>query len=265
MLNYLYFSAMSRIVTDKKILITLTLIFSASVNCAEVNVAASANLTYVMPVIAGTFEQQTGNRLRLTLGSTRSMVYQLIRGAPFEVFLSADDLAVKRLQSENLHQGDSVVYATGQLCFFAGKQSGLRLSADLVSLKEAFGKEGFKYFAIANPETAPYGAIAMKALQKAGVFEVLKGSLVFGDNAAQTAQFALSGSVDAALLPCSMTQMPALKAQGQALPVAATLYDPLRQSMLLLKGAGESAASFFQFMQTPEVKNILLEHGYLAP
>ncbi len=238
---------------------------TSPLSAKEISVAASANLSFVMPSIIETFEKQTGIGVNLTLGSTRSMSHQIIRGAPFEVFLSADQESVDYLQQADLHAADNVVYALGQLCVFVGNNVFKHADAEFELLATTLDKGLTTRIAIANPDTAPYGVAAQQLLTAQGYWQIVAPDLVLGENAAQAAQFALSGAVDLALLPCSMSQSEQFMAKGLSQPIAAALYSPLKQSMLLLKGASESARRFFQFMQTNQVKDILLENGYLLP
>jgi molybdate transport system substrate-binding protein len=193
------------------------------------------------------------------------MSYQIIRGAPFEVFLSADQRSVDYLQQADLHAGDSVIYALGQLCVFVGNNIIKHFDGEIGLLATSLDTGLIRRIAIANPETAPYGVAARQLLTTQGYWQIVAADLVLGENAAQAAQFALSGAVDLALLPCSMSQSEQFMAKGLSQPIDSALYSPLKQSMLLLKGASESARRFFQFMQTKLVKDILLKNGYLLP
>ena len=116
-------------------------------------------------------------------------------------------------------------------------------------------------FAIANPKIAPYGQIAREALHSAGVWAVVADKLVVGQNAMQTAQFAASGSVDAALIPYSLALDPRFAVRGRSILVSEELYHPLDQGMVLIRGAGKQARAFFTFLQSDYAKSRFEESG----
>ncbi len=231
----------------------------------DASVAAAASLTYAMPQISEQFQRNSGHRIQLTFGSSRNLMRQIIQGAPFELFLSADETSVERLAARSLTQGDGVIYALGRLVVFKPNRSEVRLTADLSFLENAVEERQLQRLAIANPETAPYGAIALEALRNAGVWEHVKPHIVMGENALQAAQYGLSGSADAAIFPLAIASIPVFARRGVFLPVADALYRPLRQKMVLLKKSGKAARAFYQYLQSPEAQSILRSHGFGEP
>lgn len=228
----------------------------------DASVAAAASLTYAMQELSDRFQHTGSHRIRLTLGSSRNLMRQIIQGAPFELFLSADEASVECLAARSLTKGDGVVYALGRLVVFKPNRSQVQLTADLRFIENAIKDGQLQRLAIANPETAPYGAIALEALRNAGVWELAKPYVVTGENALQAAQYGLSGSADAAIFPLAITSIPVFARRGVFLPVADALYRPLKQKMVLLKNSSEAARAFYQYLQTPEAKSILTSHGF---
>ena len=231
----------------------------------DANIAAAASLTYAMRELGDRFQRTGSHRIRLTFGSSRNLMRQIIQGAPFELFLSADEASVERLAARSLTKGDGVVYALGRLVVFKPNRSEVRLTADLSFLANAVEKKRLQRLAIANPETAPYGAIALEALRNAGVWELVKPYLVTGENALQAAQYGLSGSADAAIFPLAIASIPVFARRGVFLPVADALYRPLKQKMVLLKNSSAAARAFYRYLQSPEAKSILTSHGFGEP
>ena len=122
-----------------------------------------------------------------------------------------------------------------------------------------------KHFAIANPEHAPYGRAARQALQHAGLWEKIEGRLVLGENVAQATQFAASGSAEGGIIPLSLAKSPAVAVLGSFAPLPEEWHAPLRQRMVLLKGAGDTARDFYAFMQNPTARAVLVRYGFVLP
>jgi len=248
-----------------KLIIIAWLVVHADQNCAgEARVAAAASLTFAAAELSRVFERNSLHKAKITIGSSFNLMRQIEQGAPFEVFLSADEIAVQELYSKSLTTGRGVIYAIGTLVLFRANFSKLPLDSRLDNLIHWIRTKQLKHLAIANPETAPYGVIAKHALQKVGVWELSKPLLVLGDNAAQTAQFGLS-SADAALIPYALALRPTFANRGSYIPISKHLYNPLYHQMVLLKGRGDAAVAFYQFLQGPIARDILESHGFGVP
>jgi molybdate transport system substrate-binding protein len=119
--------------------------------------------------------------------------------------------------------------------------------------------------AIANPELAPYGRAAREALLKKGLWDPLTGRIVLGENVNQTAQFALTGGVEAAFIPYSIVVTPNFKDRGRSVLVPESLHEPIRQRMVPVKGTGETARALYDFVRGPEGRAILERYGFSVP
>jgi molybdate transport system substrate-binding protein len=227
----------------------------------EPNIAAASSLNYVLPQIAARFQETNGHSVKLIFGSSTSLVQQILAGAPFEVFLSADTESAAVLIDHAVTEGPAIVYGQGRLALFTMRGSAVALSPDLKLLGDPSSLQAIGRFAIANPEVAPYGQISREALQAAGVWERIADRLVIGQNAMQTAQFAVSGSVDAALIPYSIAVDPRFIDRGTSVLLADTLYRPLDHVMVLLRGAGDGAKAFFSFLQSDFAKSTFRQSG----
>ena len=247
-------------------LILLTLLSSPVFASADIPIiAAAASVKFALQDIAEAFYQDTGNVVRISYSSSGNLTRQIQQGGPFELFLSANASYVKHLyqQQKTLDQG--TVFALGRLALLTSNNSPLLLDAHLNGLKLALQKGQLQRFAIANPEHAPYGVAAREVLQQLGLWELAQSHLVIGENAAQAAQFASSGAAQVGLISYSLALAPTLQNRTRFLLVPASLHQPLQQTMVLLKNAGETAKLFFNYLQQDKARAILSRYGYTAP
>jgi molybdate transport system substrate-binding protein len=230
-------------------------------------VAAAADLKFALSEIAGRFERETGGRLRLTFGSSGSFTHQIEQGAPFELFLSADEDFVFRLADRGLAEDRGTLYAIGRIVLFAPHGSPLAVDPEFAGLREALAEGRIRHFAIPNPEHAPYGRAARAALRHARLWEQLELRLVLGENAAQAMQFAASGSSQGGVVPLSLSLAPEIAKLGSFAPIPADWHasEPLRQRMVLLPRAGPVARRFYAYLQEPAARSIFVRFGFVLP
>ena len=233
---------------------------------AEVPViAAAANLSFALPEIAAAFERATGRRVKLAFGSSGNLARQIVQGGPYELFLSADEERAQFVHERGRAEDAGRVYAIGRLALFAPAGSPVRVDPQLTGLAEALRTGTLHRVAIANPELAPYGAAAREVLVRQGMWEALQGRLAIGENVGQAAQFALTGAVQAAFIPYSIVRAPTFQGKGSAVLVPEGMHAPIRQRMVVLEGAGDTARAFQAFMESPEARTILVRFGFTAP
>jgi len=158
-----------------------------------------------------------------------------------------------------------VPYATGRIVLFAPHGSPLQLDAQAAGLQAALAGKRIRRFAIANPEHAPYGRAAEQALRKLGLWDALQGKLVLGENVSQAAQFAGSGSAQGGIFAYSLALSPGVAKLGRYVLLPESLHQPLRQRMVLIKGAGETARRFYEYLQQPAARKILTQYGFALP
>ena len=232
------------------------------VKAGEIRVAAAASLHHALPEIVEAFERITGHNLKLTFGASGNLARQIAQGAPFDLFLSANEDYVDFLTESGVTEGERVVYAIGRLVLFIPKGSRVSSTSDLQGLMASQRDGRLKRIAIANPLHAPYGIAARAALQRAEAWDVLVPHLVMGENVGQATQFALSGAVDAAIISLSNVLLPQIEKRGTYVVVADHLYPPLRQRMVLIKNSTILAREFYAFMQQPQAQEILMRYGF---
>lgn len=229
------------------------------------NIAAASDLQFALAEIAESFRRSTGQELNIAFGSSGNFRRQIAEGAPFEMFLSADEAYVEALAAEGRTEGAGVRYATGRIALFVPAGSPLRPDSTLVDLGAAARDGRLKRFAIANPEHAPYGRAAREALEKTGVWSLVAPRLVLGENVSQAAQFAASGATQGGIIAYSLARSPALAGKGEAVLLSSSLHAPLHQRMVLTRRAGPVARAFFAYMQQPSARAVLRKYGFSLP
>jgi molybdate transport system substrate-binding protein len=228
-------------------------------------VAVAANFSPALAEIIKEFTAHTGQEIRISTGATGTLVRQIEQGAPFELFLSADEEHIAYLQDKGFAQDGGRVYAIGILVLYLPHTTRLNITANNADiLKQLYSQKQVRV-AIANPELAPYGYAAKQVLQRFGQWHMVQDRVVLGENVGQAAQFALSGSVDAALLPYALALDPGMQASGQFRIIAADWYAPIRQRMALLKNAGKATTEFYAYLSSETAQQIIHKYGYALP
>ncbi len=223
------------------------------------NIAAASNLTRVMPELIKAFEEENEDiRVRLSLASTGNIYTQIKNGAPFDLFLAADEARPALLQREGHTRGEPFVYARGNLVLWSSEK------VIFVEGVFALSSPRYKKIAIANPSHAPYGEAARKVLEEAGLLEVLQKKLIIGENISQTAQFVHTGSAQAGFIAESLLNNPAMQG-GTALKIPQDTYPPILQRGVIIrrkKGNPAAAEKFRDFLFKDKAKTILKTYGY---
>lgn len=228
---------------------------TAPASAEEVRIAVAANFAAAAEELAQAFEARTGDELILGSGATGALYAQISQGAPFEVFLAADDARPQQAVDEGFGVGGTVfTYALGELVLYSPT---LDLSSGVALLRSG----SFEHLAIADPRTAPYGVAAESALRVLGIHDMLASKLVIGESVAQALLFVESGSAEVGLVALSQV---IAEPEERRWPVPRELYRPIRQDAVLL-GPGErnpAAAAFLSFLKGEEAQAIMAKHGY---
>ena len=232
----------------------------------EVRVAAAADLKFAFDELAAAFQKEHPDvKVTATYGSSGTLYSQLRNRAPFDLYLSADIDFPRKLVDGGLALGESeFVYAVGHLVVWVPNQS--RLDLDKLGIK-AVADPSVKKLAIANPRFAPYGRAAEAALKKLGVYDEVKGRLVFGENIAQTAQFVESGAADAGMIALSLALAPTLKDKGRYWMVPLDAYPGLEQGGVIMSWAKDLDATraLREFVKGEDGRAILKRYGFMLP
>ncbi len=237
----------------------VAVLFSSVLQAAEVHVAVAANFSSPMKRIAEEFEKASGHKVVLSYGATGRFYAQITNGAPFDVFLSADDETPARLEKEGFAvSGSRLTYATGRLVLWSA-------TPGLVDDKAAvLLRNDFKHLAIAAPKLAPYGAAAMEALSKIGMLPMLQAKLVTGESIGQTFSMISSGNAELGFVAMSQVFEDDKLKSGSAWVVPANLHSPLKQDGVLLARARSNPAALqlLTFLKSGQARAIMNSFGY---
>lgn len=220
-----------------------------------VHAAVAANFTKVAERLASDFEAATGNDVVLSFGATGMLYTQITQGAPFDVFLAADDRRTALAIDEGFGvEGSEFTYALGRLVLYSPV-------LDVTDGAGVLAEGAFHHIAIADPETAPYGAAALAVLEKLGLSEAMAEKTVTGENISQTLQFVESGSAELGFV--ALGQVPG-KPPAQLWEVPQAHYLPIRQNAVLLKSGedNETARAFLAYVQSAPAIAIIKAAGY---
>lgn len=243
----------------------LALYFSALAHGRDKStlIAAASDLKFALPPIVARFESELALTIAVTLGSSGNLARQIQQGAPFELFLSADEALVHRLVESGHARDPGFVYAIGRVALYVSNSAKLTPDEDLVALRRQW--KSVQKFAIANPEHAPYGRAAQEALESLGLWALVKPKIVYGENVTQAAQFVSTGAAQAGLIALSLAVAPELASSGQHVVLPASRHQPLRQRAALMKNAGPTALRFYQFLQREDTREALRRSGFAVP
>ncbi|WEK04776.1 MAG: molybdate ABC transporter substrate-binding protein [Candidatus Devosia phytovorans] len=231
------------------------LLASTGAHAETVNVAVAANFTKVAEELAPIFKAETGHDVVYSFGATGQLYTQATQGAPFEVFLSADDVRPSQAVSDGIGvEGTVFTYAIGALALYS-------TSFDLTDGKAVLEAGDFDKIAIADPETAPYGRAATEALDGLGLTEAVADKLVTGENITQTLQFIESGNAELGFTAASQ-----VVGKSSVWLVPADLYEPIRQDAVLLKTgeASPAASAYVDFLKSDAAVAVIEAAGYVV-
>ena len=244
----------------KRIIISLTILVAIiTASAQKVNVAAAANLRYVLEEIKTAYLKQNPKaKVNLTFGASGMLVQQIQNGASFDFFMAADNEFSLKLKDKGLTTGPMSTYAFGKLAIYSTTLDVEKLG--LGALKD----ESIKKIAIANPETAPYGERAVEVLKSQKLYDGLKSKIVLGENISQTAQFAFTGNAEVGFIALSLALAPDMDKKGSYYIVPQSLYKPIEQACILIKTPvlNTEAAKFKKFVLSPATKSIWEKWGY---
>ncbi len=239
--------------------IAVTVGTPAAVRADEVNVAVAANFTAPMQRIADDFQKDTGHKAVLSFGSTGRFYAQIKEGAPYHVFLAADDETPARIEKEGgAVAGTRFTYAIGKLVLWSRKP-------DFVDDRGAVLKSAqVDRLAIADPKLAPYGAAAVETMKNLGVFESLQPKIVLGESISQAHQFVATGNAVLGFVALSQVWADGKLKEGSAWIVPGDRYAPIRQDAVILGRGKDNAAAkaLLGYLKGDKARAIIQGFGY---
>ncbi|WP_047301426.1 molybdate ABC transporter substrate-binding protein [Pseudomonas fluorescens] len=225
----------------------------------EVQVAVAANFTAPIQAIAADFEKDTGHKLVAAYGATGQFYTQIKNGAPFEVFLSADDTTPEKLEREgDTVKGSRFTYAVGTLALWSAKDGYVDTKGEVLKKNE------YQHLSIANPKTAPYGLAATQVLEKLKLTEATKAKIVEGQNITQAYQFVSTGNAELGFVALSQIYKEGKVTSGSAWIVPASLHDPIKQDAVILSKGKDNAAAkaLVEYLKGPKAAAVIKSYGY---
>lgn len=226
-------------------------------------IAVASNFQATAREITLEFTKATQIPVRISAGSTGKLYAQIINGAPYDIFLSADSARPKLLEENGTAvEGSRVTYAKGALVLWSADSS-----LEDKDCREALNSGSYRRLAIANPATAPYGFAAKEFLQASGVFEVAESRLVYGENISQTSQFVVTGNATLGLIALSQVKGGLPVTASCSWNVPSNMHSALDQQAVMLAESNnaDAARRFMSFLQTDHVASILISRGYTVP
>ena len=247
----------------KLAVLTIAALLCIAARAETLTVAVASNFAEPLREIVRLFDANTGHKVRVSPGASGKLYAQIINGAPYDLFLSADARRPKMLEKEfKTVAGSRTTYAIGQLVVWS-RDEGFADGTCIDGLQSM----GSKKLAIANPLLAPYGVAAKEYLRKRGLWDALQNNLVYGENISQTLQFAASGGASIAIV--AKSQMRSVEEFGGscAVPITGDAHEPILQQAVQLASAenADVAAEFLDYLRAPESRAIISAYGYLLP
>ena len=237
----------------------LTVFATGAAQADEVQVAVAANFTAPIQAIAADFEKDTGHKLVAAYGATGQFYTQIKNGAPFEVFLSADDTTPEKLEKEgDTVKGSRFTYAVGTLALWSAKDGYVDTNGEVLK------KNQYQHLSIANPKAAPYGLAATQVLEKLKLTEATKTKIVEGQNITQAYQFVSTGNAELGFVALSQIYKEGKVASGSAWIVPASLHDPIKQDAVILSKGKDNAAAkaLVEYLKGPKAAAVIKSYGY---
>lgn len=247
-----------------KFILSLFLVTLCTTVHAQVStIAVAVNMKDAFLAIEKEFKTDNTTDFRVVYGSSGNISAQILNGAPFSLFISADESYPLELFKRKMTRDEGKVYAIGKIALLSKKSTGIALGSSKAELTKAI-KQANK-IAIAKPELAPYGKAAVEYLKAEGLWDLAKDKLVYGDNISMATMFVASGSADIGFTALSLALAPGVAKETEHLVLNPALYEPIRQRMVLMKNAPQEAVALYQFMQSPKAQAILRRFGYQIP
>lgn len=248
-----------KLMTTKQIIALTFLCYLAPVQADELRIAVATNFSRTAAALAKQFEQQTGHTVRLAFGSTGKHYAQIAHGAPFDIFLAADERRPALLEKNGIAvPGSRFTYAQGRLVLWSPDKN-------LIDEKATVLVTGnFRKLAIANPKLAPYGFAAREVLQARGLWKKLRPHLVRGENIGQTFQFVRTGNAQLGFVAATQVFANNGKTTSSYWEPPQALYTPVIQQAVLIKN-NSAAQAFITFIKTDTARTLIQKHGYHTP
>ncbi|MEX0604041.1 MAG: molybdate ABC transporter substrate-binding protein [Marinobacter sp.] len=237
----------------------VSLISASFVSASEpMRIAAASDLRYALNDIIELYHHShPGANIEVIYGSSGKMTTQIMNGAPYDLFFSADIAYPIKLRDHELTATEPAVYTLGRIVLWSNTLDATNLTLETLT------SDTVRRIAIAQPSHAPYGLRTKEALQSAGVWEAVQHKLVFGENIAHTAQMAQSGAAQVGIIALSLAKFPDLARHGYHL-IDDALHSPLAQGFVVTRRGGNKpqARAFAEYMASDQAHHIMSRYGF---
>lgn len=231
----------------------------------EIRVAVATNFTAAMKEIVAQFEKNSGHEVIVSFGSSGKIFAQIQHGAPFQIFLSADQTKPEMLEQAALTvPGSRFTYAIGGLVLWSSKPDSAGIESALNYNRLKNGE--FNKLALANPKLAPYGAAAVEVLEALKLKQFTQAKWVQGENISQAYQYVATGNADLGFVALAQIMDKGHIKGGSSWVIPDELYTPIRQDAVLLRSAKDSVGAkvFLDYLCSDEAQAIIYAYGYKA-
>lgn len=241
------------------LLVLLLGIFNTSNSYSQnIKIAVAASTQFAIKELINEFQQQTGIEVDIIVGSSGKLVAQIISGAPYHIYISANLAYADHVYKEGYSTTKPIVYARGSGVIWTTK--------DDIDVSTGLGcvlMTDIKTIAIASPKIAPYGVLAVDALKASDYYKRIEDKLIFGNSISQVNQYTTLGTVDIGITAKSIVCSPRMKGVGKWIDIEGYYID---QGMVMLTYSKnhnqKNTQKFYNFLQSNTSHKIFEKHGY---
>ena len=246
----------------RPLLLAGAMLFAAFAHAGKITIAAAADLKFAMDEIVSTFQRSnSADRVDVIYGSSGKFHAQIQRGAPYDLYFSADIAFPRALAKAGFAASEVRPYAVGRIVLWSAAMDARQMT--LASLTDA----RVARVAIANPRHAPYGKRAEEALRATGLWDTVEPKLVYGENIAHAAQFVQSGNAQVGVIALALAVSPELAGKGGYWLIPDHLHAPLEQGFIITRRAQGNALAqrFADYMGSQAARAVMTRYGFVLP
>lgn len=251
-----------KFITRSSVLISVFLLglLNNNLAVADVRVAVASNFLLPAKYIANVYEKETGEKVLISAGSTGKLYAQIINGAPYDIFMAANQREPERLEKEGyVIAGSRFTYARGRLVLWEVKGRYRKKTYE-----DLLASGDYQRISLANPAIAPYGNAALSVLKELNLGETIKNKLIKAENISQAYQYAATGAADIGFIALSQLKTSQSELPGAHWLVSEELHEPILQQAVLLKNASNKlqAKSFLNYLKSSKAMAMIENFGY---
>ena len=244
----------------KIIYLTILLFYSFnSYGYEKIHVAVASNFIEPLNLIKKQFSKKNKILFDISTGSTAKLFAQILNKAPIDIFLSADQLTIKKIPDNKKIKVSKFTYAIGSLAIFSKTRFDDEVKFENILFKRLSNK-----IVIANPKFSPYGRASKQVLDSLGMWSLFENKIILASNINQVSSFIYSGNVDLGLISNSDKLKLKKYELGYFKEIPQNLHTQIKQDAILLKSAkkNQKAKLFFNFLKSNDTKKIIQSFGY---